>query len=70
MYDFITLSMESLLLNIHCINGEGLAKRLTVIPKDIPFFRPINSCELGMSIFNRGWTKIKTIKFTVESELR
>jgi hypothetical protein len=41
---------------------------LTVMFKDIPIFRAINSYELGMSIFNYGWTTIKTYKCTVECE--
>jgi hypothetical protein len=36
--------------------------------KDIPIFRAIKSYELGMSIFNSGWTTIKTYKCTVECE--
>jgi hypothetical protein len=57
--DFITLSVESFLLNTHCIVGAGLAKMLTVMFKDIPIFRAINSYELGISIFNCGGTTIK-----------
>ena len=66
--DFITLSVESFFLNTHCIVGAGLAKMLTVMFKDIPIFRAINSYELGMSIFNCGCTTIKTYKCTVECE--
>jgi hypothetical protein len=53
------LSIESFFLNIHCIVGSGLAKRLTVMFKDVPFCKPIISWELGMSTFNRGSTKIQ-----------
>ena len=65
MYDIIMLSIESFFLNTHCIVGAGIAKRLTVMPKDIPVFKSINSCELGMSIFNSGWTKKKKKKCTI-----
>jgi hypothetical protein len=41
---------------------------LTVMFKDIPIFRAINSYELGMSKFNCGGTTIKTYKCIVECE--
>jgi hypothetical protein len=43
--------IESFFLNTHCIVGAGLAKRLTVMFKEVPFCKPIISWELGMSTF-------------------
>jgi hypothetical protein len=67
--DFITLSMESFFLNIHCISvGSGFAMRLTVMFNEVPFCRPITSDELGVSTFKRGSTEtnknIKSLDFS------
>jgi hypothetical protein len=49
LFDVIMLSIESFFLNTHCIDGAGLAKRLTVMFKEVPSCRSIISWEFGMS---------------------